>query len=1705
MIQPFDGNVTLWTSFWDSYDSAIHQNTGLNGVDKFNYLRSLLKGSARDAISGLMLTEGNYAEAISILRRRFGNKQQIISKHMDILMNTEAVTSPHNVKALRHFHDVVESNIRSLKALGVAAETYGSLLASVLMNKLPGDLRLVIGRKIGEAEWQLDTIMTELLQEVEARERTNPLSGPSLSNQKRSGGRMPPTAATLFLGDKPNCCYCNHSHTPERCDQVSNPEERKQALMKSGRCFVCLRRGHLSRQCRSKLRCVACGGRHHSSICTKASSREKEPSGQVEAPMTALNPAAPSFQPPTTSSTLLVNARGPVLLQTARVKLFNPEYPGQTVEVRAILDTGSQQSYATSKVKDALSLRCHEKRTMSVMTFGASDKRTQTYDVVRIGVTTRDSQKQEMEFVCTPLICQPLTVQPIDLCKEKYRHLAGLDLADPNQGGNDDLVEVDLLIGSDYYWWFATGETKRGEEGPVAVRTRLGWVLSGTLSMEEGCSTAHNFLTTHCLRIEAIPSTRDPLDEILHSFWNLESLGVDTKADSVLEEFTQTVQFKDGRYEVSLPWKNSHPMLPDNYLLSRKRLGGLIKRLRHDPEVLKEYDSIIQSQRSQGIVEEVNLQEESVNGQVHFLPHHAVVRRDKSTTKVRVVYDASARSTGCSLNECLHKGPKFDQKILDILIRFRTHKIALTADVEKAFLMVSVQESDRDVLRFLWFDDVHSENCKMICLRFTRVVFGVSSSPFLLNATLRHHLDKYVTSHPETVNKLSASMYVDDVVTGAKDEEEAYQLYLESKSVLKEGGFNLRKFVTNANSLQVKIDENEGSAHSPRDDQSSVGPTDETYTKATLAPGQPVLSGEQKILGVCWNVDDDQLRFGFANIAYQARQLEPTKRNIVSIVGRFYDPLGFLSPIVIRFKILFQELCERGQDWDQPLAPDLLAKWKELIEELELCPVMSLPRCIWNGPPTEGVSCSLHGFCDASKHAYAAVVYLVLQSPVGKAVRFIASKTRVSPLKPQTIPRLELLSALLLARLMKSVATSLGSEMQLEEPTCYTDSEVSLYWIQGVDRVWKQFVQHRVVEIRDLLPSACWRHCSGVDNPADLPSRGVKPADLAKNDLWLSGPRWIGTVFDEESQFEMPAECSIELRARDRPMVLRVDATKDNTNVEELIDCQRYSSLQKLLSITGRVLEFVHRLRMKPRHTVEEDTASAELNPNQRAELLWIRAAQVQLLQDPHFEKLKGQFGLFVDEEGVWRCGGRLSKAEIPYGVKHPILLPRQHHLTTLVVRRAHLRVLHNGVKETLTEVRSKFWIVKGRAFVKKCIHQCVVCKKYEGRPLIGPTPPPLPDFRVHQEPPFTFTGVDFAGPLHVKFGSAASESKVWICLYTCCVTRAVHLEVVPDLTTAAFLRSLKRFTARRGLPRRFVSDNGKTFKAASKAIKAMMQHEDVQQYLAGVGVQWTFNLARAPWWGGVFERMIRMTKRCLKKIVGRARLTLDEFTTLITEVEGVINSRPISYVSSDDTEEPLTPAHLLCGRRLLSLPDSMCYTDSEEEYGLSQEHLTRRLVHLNKLLRDFWNRWQTEYLLELRDSHRYVGKTSDKDSVRVGDVVLVHDTEPRGFWKLARITKFVSGQDGRVRGAILKVASPGKKAHTLKRPLQRLYPLEIPNPSSDEKVEELILEPDTENQVTKVKNGTVERSVRPMRFAAKKAQDNIRAIAFHEQDSDQD
>ena len=313
-----------------------------------------------------------------------------------------------------------------------------------------------------------------------------------------------------------------------------------------------------------------------------------------------------------------------------------------------------------------------------------------------------------------------------------------------------------------------------------------------------------NLTTTHVLRTEAQSLECRSLDEQLKAFWELESLGIQEAEKTLYDDFAAHVTFHDGRYQVLLPWKYFHEPLPDNYSLSVKRLRGLLCRLRQDPDILKEYDRIISDQLQKGNTEAVP-EEETRPAQVHYLPHHAVVRKDKATTKLRVVYDASAKCDGPSLNECLYKGPKFNQLIFDLLLRFRSYRVALTADVEKAFLVIAVDNKDRDVLRFIWVDDVIRNDPKLRIYRLKRVVFGVSSSPFLLNATVKFHLESFMRSHKVVVERLLQSTYVNDIVSGADSEDEAFELYAQSKELFRRGRFKLRKFLTSSKQLQQRM------------------------------------------------------------------------------------------------------------------------------------------------------------------------------------------------------------------------------------------------------------------------------------------------------------------------------------------------------------------------------------------------------------------------------------------------------------------------------------------------------------------------------------------------------------------------------------------------------------------------------------------------------------------------------------------------------------------------------------------------------------------------------------------------------------------------------------------------------------------------------------------------------------------------------------
>ena len=414
----------------------------------------------------------------------------------------------------------------------------------------------------------------------------------------------------------------------------------------------------------------------------------------------------------------------------------------------------------------------------------------------------------------------------------------------------------------------------------------------------------------------------------------------------------------------------------------------------------------------------------------------------------------------------------------------------------------------------------------------------------------------------------------------------------------------------------------------------------------------------------------------------------------------------------------------------------------------------------------------------------------------------------------------------------------------------------------------------------------------------------------------------------------------MELKVGNRPTSQSTHSlmVQELCRFDSVIHCEDFSTLRRLLRVTAYVQKFISLLKSKVKGASQHVTTTLAACDIASTERLWVKLSQRELSGHRRFEAWQQQFGLYRDAEGIWRCRGRLSNAHLPECMKHSIIVDKKHHLAVLVVRDCHSRVMHNGVKETLTELRSRYWIVQGRQFVRKLLNECRICRRHGSKPFTGPPPPSLPDFRVQSSPPFTTTGIDYAGPLYLKSGE-----KVWFSLFTCCAVRAVHLELVPDLTAKAFICCLKRFSGRRGIPQRLLSDNSKTFKSASRILLALQKAPEVRQHLRDSRIEWSFILEKAPWWGGFY---IQSVKKCLRKVVGKARLSYDELITILVEVEATLNSRPISYLSSEDFEELLTPSHLLIGRRVVTLPDVEATREGDPDFGDTDTRvdLTRRM-----------------------------------------------------------------------------------------------------------------------------------------------------------------
>ena len=347
-------------------------------------------------------------------------------------------------------------------------------------------------------------------------------------------------------------------------------------------------------------------------------------------------------------------------------------------------------------------------------------------------------------------------------------------------------------------------------------------------------------------------------------------------------------------------------------------------------------------------------------------------------------------------------------------------------------------------------------------------------------------------------------------------------------------------------------------------------------------------------------------------------------------MAKIFDPLGVISPVTFQMKVLFQELCKQKINWDDPLPTRRKEDWASWCNELSRIEHVKIPRCYTHGDQQVPVSYQLHGFCDSSLSGYAAVVYLRATSGAIIQTAFVASKTRVAPLSQLTIPRLELQSALNLSRLITTVEEALKPLVAIEKIYCWTDSTTALHWIMGTNKEWKTFLENRVKEVRSCVPPSSWNHCPGTENPADIPSRGTHPSKLSESPVWFRGPEWLQTRENMwpslRTETEPPAECLQEIKSSTLTNLTAIEAS-----AAAIIDCNKDSSLQRLLRVTAYVKRFVHNISRK-----ERITGPLSTNEIQEAEILWIKEMQEHL----QVGELEKELGLFKDEKGIIRCRG---------------------------------------------------------------------------------------------------------------------------------------------------------------------------------------------------------------------------------------------------------------------------------------------------------------------------------------------------------------------------------------------------------------------------------------------------------------------------------
>ncbi|UYV79791.1 hypothetical protein LAZ67_18000663, partial [Cordylochernes scorpioides] len=1344
-------------------------------------------------------------------------------------------------------------------------------------------------KRIGEAlrkEWEL-TLQNEEYPTFEnfvnfLEKHARSLQGmriPLFQEQKTSSKNM--MAHGLYVNKGQNCILCHQIHKLNDCQRFINlPLPKKWELVKKHKlCQNCLRANHEISKCLITSRCKNCKQNHHTLLHEYNSE--------------------PSIPQPTTSQEMLISTNTicnampletetNILLSTALIKVKAKD--GSFVLCRALVDNGSQISLISEQCCHKLGL---EKRKNSYTLKGVGDivvNRTTSQVEIEFTPHHNDQLFSARAFVVGRVTADLPNFQ---IQSADFPHLENLLLADPEFYVTKP---IDLILGADTFVEIILGHKTDLKHHPIALNTKLGWLVSGRIHSTIKSNTS---VINHCTT---------ELDSSIRKFWELEdvpiskaqlgiknapspSLQESIQNSPSLKEFTQNFPSLPGSIQTS-------PSLPD-----------------------------------------------SVQG---------------------------SPSLTLSLQSSKHNSPT------PLQVSVHSLKEAMSPLVE----MPSSPGCSKQIPIPIEEDSIESQN---------RV----------------DNLPSYPMSPEQSYTLSSASVEDFKAQSGPKSPTSPTR---GSESCRCSGDYTEPQMSQNSNFSCSSIEESKDNSSKSEENLSR---SEDNSSKSEEIPSKSKKSRISKLT---------------PQITTKQNQLLPSESSQPStpeqpLASQSSEPLSSKKETSIIPKIKpppyyrrKRQLPAEKTSWDEPIESDIKSNWNKFQTQLSCLKEIKIPRYL-NSSSSEIEELQLHGFCDASLNAYSAVFYLKTRFKNQKIkINLITSKTKVAPLKTITIPRLELSAALLLAQLNQVILESFP--FQPDKTFLWTDSQICIDWIRSDASRWKAFVSNRVSSIQNLTQITDWFHVSSQDNPADCASRGIMPQDLVNHRIWWRGPIWL-----QENNVRYipssPTQVNLNIIQEEVGEGQVLDQTTLIQNSETMLNLEfieRYSTMTKLIRITAWCWRFYYNcllfdpIRQKGPLTTRELTKAIQV--------LVKSIQQVEFCTEIKLLKLNKQLPLsnkltslnpFLDTQGLLRVGGRLKYSYLNENQKFPLLLPKNHHITNLIIDDIHKKYLHAGPQLVLSILRKNYWILGARDAVKKIIKKCLICLKFKSttiHQIMGNLPPE----RIIPSRPFSKTGIDLTGPFLIKrsLGRSKTISKSYIVLFICFTTKAIHLELTTSLSTDSFMASLRRFMARRGKPSDIYSDNATNFKGASNFFRTQFQllnSQSVQRLVTEELITWHFIPPGGPHFGGLWEAGIKSVKSHLVRTFKSTILNYEEMNTLIIQIESCLNSRPLAPLSSDPNDyEALTPAHFLIGSSFSEIP-----TSNSEVLNLQT-----RWKLIQNLKNSFWSRWSKEYLSNLQGRGKWRIK---QDNIQIGQLVYLKEAQISPLrWPLARIQEIFPGEDKNVR-----------------------------------------------------------------------------------------